>query len=75
MGADLLLSPVTRLSTWRHIVEYFAKYHLRRPVANEELVQKLMPSYPIGSKRIIFDSQFYLTLKLKKVDIVTKPIT
>lgn len=73
-GADLLLSPVTRSSTWGHMVEYYAKYYLRRQVANEDLVQKLLPSYPIGSKRIVFDSRFYPTLKLKNVDLVTEPI-
>jgi cation diffusion facilitator CzcD-associated flavoprotein CzcO len=73
-GADIVLSPVMRSVVWRRIVESYAKYNLRRQIPNKELVKKLMPLYPIGSKRILFDNQFYHTLTFQNVTLVTEPI-
>lgn len=55
-GADMLLSPIPRCRAWRYVVECYAKHNLRREVGDERLVHKLMPSYPLGSKRIVFDN-------------------
>ncbi|KAJ8117417.1 hypothetical protein OPT61_g1373 [Boeremia exigua] len=73
-GADILLSPITRLDMWRSVVESYAKHNLRRQVGREDLIQELLPSYPIGSKRILFDNEFYSTLTLENVHLVTAPI-
>jgi cation diffusion facilitator CzcD-associated flavoprotein CzcO len=73
-GADILLSPVMRSDAWRLVVEWYAKYNLRHQIASKELVQKLMPSYPIGSKRIVFDNHFYPTLTRQNVHLITEPI-
>ena len=73
-GADMLLSPIPRNGAWRYVVECYAKHNLRRQVDDERLVCKLMPSYPLGSKRILFDNYFYTTLQRDNVKLITEPI-
>lgn len=74
LGADVLLSPVVRSGTWRRIVEWYARYNLRRQVVRKDLIEDLMPLYPLGSKRIIFDNHYYPTLTLKNVHLITESI-
>ncbi|KAJ4331904.1 hypothetical protein N0V87_008797 [Didymella glomerata] len=73
-GADMLLSPVTRSDALRRVVEWYARRNLRRQIGRKDLIQKLMPSYPIGGKRIVFDNRFYRTLTLDNVRLITEPI-
>ncbi|KAF3030332.1 hypothetical protein E8E12_000205 [Didymella heteroderae] len=73
-GADTLLSPIPRCRAWRYVVECYAKHDLRRQVGDERLVRKLMPSYPLGSKRILFDNDFYTALQRDNVKLITGPI-
>lgn len=72
--ADILLSPLMRPGAWSRVVEYYAKYNLGRQIANKELVEKLTPKYPIGSKRILFDNHFYPTITRPDVRLETEPI-
>lgn len=74
LGADLLLSPLARSHTWSRIVEGYAKRSLRRQVDDKELVSNLTPSYPIGSKRIVFDNGYYRALQRDNVQLVSEPI-
>lgn len=73
-GADMLLSPVARSSALRSSLQWYARRNLRRQVCDEELAQKLMPSHPIGTKRIVFDNEFYSTLNKENVHLITEPI-
>lgn len=73
-GADLILSPIPRCRAWRSVVECYARRNLRRQIPDRKLRGKLLPSYPIGSKRILFDNNFYSALKLDNVELVTEPI-
>lgn len=73
-GADIILSPVPRSKIWRGVLESFARNHLRRQVPDEALAKELMPVYPLGSKRILFDNDFYPTLTRANVDLITEPI-
>lgn len=73
-GADMLLSPIPRCRAWRYIVECYAKHNLRRQVSNDELARKLMPCYPIGSKRIVLDNNFYTTLQRGNVKLMAERI-
>lgn len=74
-GADMLLSPLSRSAVWRCIVERYAKHNLRRHLVDESVVKKLTPSYPIGSKRVILDNDFYQTLGRGQARLVTESIT
>lgn len=73
-AADILLSPVARVGFWRKIVELYAEHHLHRQITDKDLIKKLKPSYPIGTKRILFDSCFYPTLVQPNVQLITEPI-
>ncbi|KAF3043841.1 hypothetical protein E8E11_006048 [Didymella keratinophila] len=73
-GADMLLSPISRCSAWRYIVKCYAKHNLTSQVSDKELMNKLMPDYPIGSKHIILDNDFYATLQRDNIKLITEPI-
>ncbi|GAA2884166.1 NAD(P)/FAD-dependent oxidoreductase [Streptosporangium fragile] len=49
--------------------------HLRAQVPDPALRAKLTPSYPIGCKRVVIDSEFYPALTRPDVDVVTDRIT
>ncbi|KAK3356842.1 putative monooxygenase [Lasiosphaeria hispida] len=74
-GADVLLSPVVRSRLLGRAAGAVGRYHLRRQVKDANLRLKLLPSYPIGSKRILFDSHFYPALTRSNVSLVTESIT
>ncbi|KAK6084510.1 hypothetical protein SCUP234_03299 [Seiridium cupressi] len=70
----MVLSPTARSISARHLIEHIALRHLRRQVVDIKLRDVLMPDYPIGSKRILFDSKFYPALSHENVRLVTNPI-
>jgi cation diffusion facilitator CzcD-associated flavoprotein CzcO len=74
-GADVFLAPVVRSKLLGWLAEGIGRRHLRLQVQNEDLRLKLSPTYSIGSKRILFDSNFYPTLANENVRLVTEPIT
>ncbi|WP_280373349.1 hypothetical protein [Nocardia abscessus] len=49
--------------------------YLRSRVSDPRLRAKLTPDYPIGGKRIIFDSHYYSALSNDNVELITAPIT
>jgi cation diffusion facilitator CzcD-associated flavoprotein CzcO len=52
----------------------YALGHLRRQVADPELRRRLVPDYPIGAKRVLFNDDYYPTLGRPNVRLVTEPI-
>ncbi|TQM31730.1 flavin-containing monooxygenase [Nocardia bhagyanarayanae] len=73
-GADRVLAPVMRRGWSARPVEWAARRHLRRHVPDPALRAKLTPGYPIGGKRIVFDSRFYTVLNCPAVELVTEAI-
>ena len=73
-GADILLAPVVRSELLGRAAEKIGRHHLRRQVKDASLRLKLSPPYPIGSKRILFDSDFYPALTRGNVSLITEPI-
>ncbi|WP_280453696.1 flavin-containing monooxygenase [Nocardia brasiliensis] len=73
-GADILLSPIMRRGWPALPAEWTARKFLRRTVSDPTLRKALTPNYPIGAKRIIFDSKYYSALTRDNVDLVTAPI-
>jgi cation diffusion facilitator CzcD-associated flavoprotein CzcO len=73
-GADILLAPIARRRWLAQAAEWIARPHLRRHIADPVIRAKLTPSYPIGSKRILFDSHYYPALNRENVQLVTDPI-
>lgn len=73
-GADILISPIARSKVLRGLAEWVAKRNLRQHIQDVELRKKLMPLYPIGSKRIVIDSHFYPALNCENVKLIAEPI-
>ncbi len=59
----------------RRAVVGAASWHLRRQVADPALRAALVPTYPLGCKRIIYSSDYYPALCLPKSELVTAGIT
>ncbi|MEV6427628.1 NAD(P)/FAD-dependent oxidoreductase [Nocardia sp. NPDC051463] len=73
-GADIALAPIVHRGWSARPAHWLARIHLRRHVSDPALRAALTPDYPIGSKRIVFDSRFHSTLGRENVELVTDPI-
>ncbi|MGK8523952.1 flavin-containing monooxygenase [Nocardia asteroides] len=74
-GADAVLAPIMRRGWSARPAEWAARRYLRRRIRDPRLREQLTPGYPLGGKRIIFDSHYYSALTSDNVDLVTAPIT
>jgi cation diffusion facilitator CzcD-associated flavoprotein CzcO len=54
--------------------QHIALRHLRRQVADPDLVARLTPSYVMGCKRVLLSSDYYPALAKPNVSLVTEPI-
>lgn len=59
---------VQRLARWKSLA------HLRRQVRDPALRAKLVPDYPIGAKRVLFNDDYYPALSRPNVALVTERI-
>jgi cation diffusion facilitator CzcD-associated flavoprotein CzcO len=59
---------VQALARWKSLA------HLRRQVGDPALRAKLVPVYPIGAKRVLFNDDYYPTLARPNVRLVTERI-
>ncbi|MBH0775336.1 flavin-containing monooxygenase [Nocardia bovistercoris] len=73
-GADAVLAPIMHRGWSALPAQWFARAYLHRRVADPRLRAAVTPDYPIGGKRIIFDSTYYPTLARHNVRLVTDPI-
>jgi cation diffusion facilitator CzcD-associated flavoprotein CzcO len=62
------VKPVQLLARWKSLA------HLRRQVADPVLRTKLVPDYPIGAKRVLFNDDYYPALSRDNVTLVTDAI-
>ena len=72
---ELQLTPLmkrVRLAQWA--ARQYALLHLRRQVRDPALRARLVPDYPIGAKRVLFNDDYYPTLNRANVRLVTEPI-
>ncbi len=60
--------PVQALARWKSLA------HLRRQVEDPALRAKLVPDYPIGAKRVLFNDDYYPTLSRPNVRLVTDAV-
>ena len=60
--------PVQALARWKSLA------HLRRQVRDPALRAKLVPQFPIGAKRVLFNDDYYPTLTRPNVALVTDAI-
>jgi cation diffusion facilitator CzcD-associated flavoprotein CzcO len=56
------------------LMQYVAKRHLEEQVADPALREKLLPTYPLGCKRVLISDEYYPALARPNVEVVTTPI-
>src|SRR3954462_11856237 len=56
-------------------LQRLAEWHLKHQVPDPALQARLRPRYRMGCKRILLSSNWYPTLQMPNVDLVTDPIT
>jgi len=69
---EVQLTPLmkqVRVVQW--LATRYARLHLRRQVRDPALRAKLVPDYPIGAKRVLFNDDYYPTLNRANVRLVT----
>lgn len=72
---ELQLTPLmkrVRLARW--MAQLKARLHLRRQVPDPALRAKLVPGYPPGAKRVLFNDDYYPALGRDNVRLVTERI-
>jgi cation diffusion facilitator CzcD-associated flavoprotein CzcO len=72
---ELQLTPLmkqVRIVQW--LATLRSKAHLRRQVKDPVLRAKLVPDYPIGAKRVLFNDDYYPTLGRANVRLVTDAV-
>jgi len=72
---ELQLTPLMKqMRPVQWLARRLALRHLRRQVGDPVLRAKLVPDYPIGAKRVLFNDDYYPTLNRDNVRLVTEPI-
>jgi cation diffusion facilitator CzcD-associated flavoprotein CzcO len=56
------------------LIEYYARFNLRRSVKDPQLRRKLTPGYRIGCKRILYSSTYYNAVADQRTELVTDRI-
>ncbi|MGH7439113.1 MAG: flavin-containing monooxygenase, partial [Polyangiaceae bacterium] len=56
------------------LMQYVARRHLEDQVADPALREKLLPTYPLGCKRVLISDEYYPALARPNVEVVTTPI-
>jgi cation diffusion facilitator CzcD-associated flavoprotein CzcO len=62
------VQPVQALARWKSLA------HLRRQVKDPALRARLVPDFPIGAKRVLFNDDYYPALSRPNVELVTDGI-
>ena len=72
---EVVLTPLMkRRQPMQTIVRMRSLMHLRRQVQDPALRAKLVPDYPIGARRVLFNDDYYPTLGRDNVRLVTERI-
>jgi cation diffusion facilitator CzcD-associated flavoprotein CzcO len=72
---EVMLTPLmkrVRFAQWA--ARRRALLHLRRQVGDRMLRAKLVPDYPIGARRVLFNDDYFPALGRRNVRLVTEPI-
>lgn len=72
---EMMLTPLmkrVRVAQWA--ARRRSLRHLRRQVRDPALRAKLVPDYPIGARRVLFNDDYYPSLGRRNVRLATEPI-
>jgi 4-hydroxyacetophenone monooxygenase len=68
-------TPDISLNQKNHDFRKFALAHIEKEIGdNPELLEKVLPHYPIFGKRLLMDNRWYRMLKRDNVTLITDPI-
>ena len=72
---EMQLTPLMKQVRWvQALARWKSLAHLRRQVKDPALRAKLVPDYPIGAKRVLFNDDYYPALARDNVELVTDGI-
>jgi cation diffusion facilitator CzcD-associated flavoprotein CzcO len=72
---EMQLTPLMKQVKWvQALARWKSLAHLRRQVKDAALRAKLVPDYPIGAKRVLFNDDYYPALTRRNVELVTDGI-
>ncbi len=72
---EMMLTPLmkrVRIAQWA--ARHKAMRHMRRQVSDPSLRAKLVPDYPVGARRVLFNDDYYPALGRQNVRLVTESI-
>ncbi|MFK7936707.1 MAG: flavin-containing monooxygenase [Saprospiraceae bacterium] len=55
----------------RKLLEYWTKWYIKRHIKDPVVAQKLIPTYPLGAKRVLFSDTYYQALARPNVELLT----
>jgi len=58
----------------RKFYQWQTKKYIRKHILDPSLIEKLIPHYPLGARRVLFSDDYYPTLALDHVNLTTSPI-
>jgi cation diffusion facilitator CzcD-associated flavoprotein CzcO len=61
-------------SVFGPLMQHIAKRHLEDQITDPALRAKLLPTYPLGCKRVLISDEYYPALARPNVEVVTTPI-
>ncbi len=72
---EMQLTPLMKQVRWvQALARWKSLAHLRRQVKDPALRAKLVPDYPIGAKRVLFNDDYYPALARDNVELITDGI-
>ncbi len=74
LGGGLFLLMKTGNNFLRKAYQNQTKKFIKKHITDKELVEKLIPRYPLGAKRVLFSDDYYEALSKEHVHVVTESI-
>jgi cation diffusion facilitator CzcD-associated flavoprotein CzcO len=72
---EMQLTPLMKQVRWvQALARWKSLAHLRRQVKDPALRAKLVPNYPIGAKRVLFNDDYYPALTRRNVELIADGI-
>ena len=73
-GGALFLLMKNKNHWMRKLFEKQTVQYIKKHIDDPELVKKLIPTYPLGAKRVLFSDNYYAALNQANVDLTTSGI-
>ena len=77
LRGEFILFPIVKTkgkSSWRTRAEQMVRHHIRASVSDPKMREAMIPSFPLGCKRILIADNFYDAMNRPNVELVTTGI-